>query len=112
MAQKTLYDAILKHDLRDYLIKRKSAHGGELDETNGDLNSNADQENTIVEGGEKGVVARKTSRALKAVSYKDTSDRAYFASLGQQQSQEGDEPITDSSIAEAGKKFQVQSASK
>lgn len=54
VAQKSLYDAILKRDVRDYLIKRKA----------GDV-----QDEPV---------------AKKAVSYKEVSDRQYFKELEQQ----------------------------
>ncbi|KAI8343635.1 SNF2 family N-terminal domain-containing protein [Chlamydoabsidia padenii] len=115
MAQKSLYDAILKRDVRDYLIKRKTTRGDDalqdVDAKLGDDNNNdkdEDQENTNIETGDKAMASRKSSRALKSVSYKDKSDRAYFASLDQQ----NDEAINEHGITEAGNKHKVQTAIK
>lgn len=61
-AQKNLYDAIIKRDLRDYLIKRKTSKSTEKD-------------------------TEEDQRAItkKAVNYKEKSDRQYFAELEKQQ---------------------------
>ncbi|KAG2213535.1 hypothetical protein INT47_009209 [Mucor saturninus] len=68
--QKNLYDAIIKRDLRDYLIKRKI--------TKPDEDVSVAQEEEQEEEG----------RAKKAISYKEKSDREFFKDLDQ-------EPVTE-----------------
>ncbi|KAI8147758.1 SNF2 family N-terminal domain-containing protein [Fennellomyces sp. T-0311] len=67
-AQKSLYDAILKRDLRDYLIKRK---------TKGLKEEQQPTQDQVTEDEE-----RKAQRTTKtAVDYKEKSDRQYFKEL-------------------------------
>ncbi|ORZ15715.1 SNF2 family N-terminal domain-domain-containing protein [Absidia repens] len=104
MAQKNLYDAILNRDLRDYLIKRKTFKGDADNNKNGI--SDVDQENTNIPG-EKSTNGRKSSRVLKSVSYKQTSDREFFKEKPQEIG-----AITDTGNFEAGRKHEVQTAIK
>lgn len=64
--QKDLYDAIIKRDLRDYLIKKKIAH------------SEDDQEEEEAEEDEEEQI-RTTKKKL--ISYKEESDEEFFQKL-------------------------------
>jgi ATP-dependent DNA helicase len=64
--QKNLYDAIIKRDLRDYLIKRKTV--------------NPEEEN-VREPEAEDTNKEDERRAHKAISYKEKSDRQYFKEL-------------------------------
>jgi ATP-dependent DNA helicase len=70
--QKNLYDAIIKRDLRDYLIKRKVVPKPE--EKAEDEDEQAKKKEEEEEG-----------RAKKAVSYKEKSDRQFFKDLDQEE---------------------------
>ncbi|KAI8097070.1 SNF2 family N-terminal domain-containing protein [Halteromyces radiatus] len=112
VAQKNLYDAIIKRDLRDYLIKRKTTKD---DQDNNDTKEpeTADvenQENANTDGNNNTSTTRKSSRALKSVTYKDPSDRTYFATL-EKQAQNANS-ITEDANLEVGKKHQYQNAIK
>ncbi|KAF7729861.1 hypothetical protein EC973_003595 [Apophysomyces ossiformis] len=98
-AQKSLYDAIIKRDLRDYLIKRKTKT---LDEENKEADETAHQ--SIKD-------KRKSERSLKSTSYKETSDREFFAGLKKGGKAETD-IITDNTNITAGINHQVKDAIK
>lgn len=68
--QKNLYDAIIKRDLRDYLIKRKITKPEESVES---VDEQQQQDDEQEEG-----------RTKKQVSYKEKSDRQYFKEMEQE----------------------------
>lgn len=70
--QKNLYDAIIKRDLRDYLIKRK------ITKPDNDEEVKEDQQQEEETGG----------RPKKTVSYKEKSDRQFFKELKQDEPEE------------------------
>ena len=67
-AQKSLYDAILKRDLRDYLIKRKTKGLKEEQQPTQDQTNDDDEQK-----------AQRTTKA--SIDYKEKSDRQYFKEL-------------------------------
>ncbi|KAI9318639.1 SNF2 family N-terminal domain-containing protein [Dichotomocladium elegans] len=78
-SQKNLYDAILKRDIRDYLIKRKT---NVL--SNGQQQPQAEPSSTKDESEEMEQQQRKNQRTTKTtVDYKEKSDRQYFKELEQ-----------------------------
>ncbi|KAI8075510.1 SNF2 family N-terminal domain-containing protein [Thamnidium elegans] len=73
--QKNLYDAIIKRDLRDYLIKRKITKPEQqnLEQENIDVQQQQQEEEGEQEEG----------RTKKQISYKEKSDRQYFKEIEQ-----------------------------
>ncbi|CAO3630681.1 unnamed protein product [Cunninghamella echinulata] len=127
ISQKQLYDAIIKRDVRDYLIKKKTSKGDEnknidtdpTTTTNGiepnenkDDNSNNNEQQSGKEDKEddkKSAQSRKSIRALQTVNYKQSSDRAFFNSLKEQ------DPAPTISVPDnvaVGQKYEVQTAIK
>ncbi|CAO3643500.1 unnamed protein product [Cunninghamella blakesleeana] len=132
LSQKQLYDAILKRDVRDYLIKKKANKDDENENIDAQVTSKSLDDTTTmtttneVETNENKAKddetkkddnddkkpstpqLRKTSRTLQSVNYKQTSDRAFFQSLREQ-----DEPPTIISVSEnlaAGERYKVDNA--
>lgn len=91
-AQKNLYDALLNRDVRNYLLKRKTQT------MNGDQSADKNEEKPQEE---------KHGRSVKAVDYKEKSDRQYFKELEQNAN-----ATTVADTAEAEKKQQLSAASK
>ncbi|ORX56285.1 hypothetical protein DM01DRAFT_1017625 [Hesseltinella vesiculosa] len=107
--QKNLYDALIKRNIRDYLIKRKTTtidenlptmHVSKENSTPSDETDNGDDT--------KSSQPRKSHRALKAVTYKEQSDHAYFNSI-----EKGDtQAITANDIATNRQKSELKNAIK
>lgn len=72
--QKNLYDAIIKRDLRDYLIKRKTINPE-------DESTDEPEEDNVQESTTKDTTQQGERRATKSISYKEKSDRQYFKEL-------------------------------
>ncbi|KAL0084919.1 SNF2 family N-terminal domain-containing protein [Phycomyces blakesleeanus] len=101
--QKDLYDAILKRDLRDYLIKRKT-------NTNDEPNPKELTEEKSEEETQRS--KRQSDRGSKTTSYKEQSDRDFFAQQSKALEKADPESITSESILEAGKKHEMAVATK
>ncbi|KAI7868291.1 SNF2 family N-terminal domain-containing protein [Spinellus fusiger] len=93
--QKELYDAILKRDLRDYLIHRKVNID---DEEKTESESTAKEE---VNG------PRHSGRHSKTLNYKEQSDKEFFSQKASIETE-----ITTEAILQAGKKHAVAVATK
>ncbi|KAI9308529.1 P-loop containing nucleoside triphosphate hydrolase protein, partial [Cunninghamella echinulata] len=125
ISQKQLYDAIIKRDVRDYLIKKKTSKGDENksidadpttingiepNENKDDNNNNSEQfGKEDKEDDKKSTQPRKSVRALQTVNYKQSSDRAFFNSLKEQ------DPAPTISVPDnvaVGQKYEVQTAIK
>ncbi|KAI9496031.1 SNF2 family N-terminal domain-containing protein [Zychaea mexicana] len=108
--QKSLYDAILKRDLRDYLIKRKTK-GLQEDPQQQQQPSQQPQpqqleEDQTNENDEGGKAQRNTK---STVDYKEKTDRQYFKEL-EKAADENTTPVVDQNAVE--KKQQLSAAVK
>ncbi|KAG2225659.1 hypothetical protein INT45_012131, partial [Circinella minor] len=98
-SQKSLYDAILKRDLRDYLIKRKTT--GLHEDQQQQPAQDQTNEKAIEEDG-------KTQRTTKStVDYKEKSDRQYFKEL-EKAADENTTPSVDHGHMEKKKQLAVK----
>lgn len=80
--QKNLYDAIIKRDLRDFLIKRKT--------------KNTDENEEVAESDEVNDETTEQGRLKKAISYKEKSDRQFFKDI---ENESEKEEVVDKTVA-------------
>ncbi|KAI9031640.1 SNF2 family N-terminal domain-containing protein [Phycomyces nitens] len=102
--QKDLYDAILKRDLREYLIKRKTNTHEEPEPEPKQVDNKSEEATQRTK--------RHSDRVSKTTNYKEQSDHAFFTQ--QSKGLDGPEPesITSESILQAGKKHEMAIATK
>ena len=104
-SQKSLYDAILKRDLRDYLIKRKTT-GLHEDNQQQQQEQQPAQDQTNENATEEDGKTQRTTKST--IDYKEKSDRQYFKEL-EKAADENTTPSTGHGHIE--KKKQVSAAS-
>ncbi|KAI8065726.1 SNF2 family N-terminal domain-containing protein [Gongronella butleri] len=78
--QKNLYDALIKHRIRDFLIKRKTNTDTAADENEPVMTVPKDSQPADTDN-DKANQQRKSNRALKTVSYKEETDNAFFRAV-------------------------------